>query len=108
MNSTRADFFAKIAEDPELQKQVDTIQQTSIEAAAEALSAIAREAGYSLTSADFLPDSGELAEDELAGVSGGATGDVTLYNSGGPGWQWQSTEDANGKYKWAKVPVQKK
>jgi predicted ribosomally synthesized peptide with nif11-like leader len=98
MNITRADFFSKVAETPELQQKVDAIMQPSVEAAAEALAAIAREAGYPLTAADFLPQSGELAEEDLASIAGGAVGDITLHNEGGRDWQWMHTEVAPGKW----------
>ena len=105
MTNTRADFFAKVAEDPELQKQVADISHPEVEKAAEAIAEIARNAGYSLTAADFLPADGELSEAELSGVAGGAPGDVHLYKEGGRDWQWQGTENAEGKFdKLIKVP----
>jgi len=105
MSSTRADFFAKIAEDPELQKQVADISHPEIDKAAEALATIAQQAGFSLTAADFLPADGELSEAELSGVAGGAPGDVHLYKEGGRDWQWQGIENAEGKFdKLTKVP----
>lgn len=105
MSSTRADFFAKIAADPELQKQVADISHPEVEKAAESLAAIAQQAGFALTAADFLPENGELSEAELSGVAGGAPGDVHLYKEGGRDWQWQGTENAEGKFdKLIKVP----
>lgn len=103
MNITRADFFSKVAETPELQQKVDAITQPSVEAAAEAIAAIAREAGYPLTANDFLPQPGELAEEELADVAGGVVGDTVRYAEGGKDWQWMHTEVAPGIWKMSKT-----
>lgn len=104
MNTTRDAFFQKLEENPELQKKVESIQQPSIEAAAEEIASIARDSGFDLTAQDFLPQPGELAENELAGVSGGAAGDFQIFESYNRDWKWKATENEAGKLKWEKIP----
>jgi len=62
-------FFEKVSEDADLRHKVESIQQPSVEAAAEAIAALAREHGFDLTAKDFLPS--EMSEDDLAGIAGG-------------------------------------
>jgi len=104
MNTTRDAFFQKLEENPELQKKVENIQQPSIEAAAEAIATIARGSGFDLTARDFLPQPGELAENELAEIAGGAAGDFQILESYNSKWKWKATENEAGKLKWEKIP----
>ena len=56
--------------------QVDTILQEKLKAAAnaDAVTAIAKEAGFSISADDWKNAQSELSDEELEGVAGGGTG----------------------------------
>ena len=59
--------------------QVDTILQEKLKAAAnaDAVTAIAKEAGFSISADDWKNAQSELSDEELEGVAGGVTGQST-------------------------------
>ncbi len=65
MTETMKNFLKKVSEDKALAERFSKLDKADLIAAA-------KELGFELTEADFAQPEGELSEDELAVVSGGA------------------------------------
>jgi predicted ribosomally synthesized peptide with nif11-like leader len=74
-NEAITKFTETVAADPELQKEVQSIQQAAARQTAEKLAALSVEAGTPFTAEEFLasvtPASAELSEEQLESVAGG-------------------------------------
>jgi len=64
-------FFEKAGKDDMLQSKVRAIYQESARATAEELSKLAKEVGIPITAEEFISETQEISEAELANVSGG-------------------------------------
>lgn len=79
MNETLLAFLKKVSEDAELKARVDGLQGLGPEDMAVRAAAIAQDAGFELSSEDFVTESDEsdaieLDERELSAVGGGEGG----------------------------------
>ena len=77
MNETLLAFLKRVSEDAGLKARVDELKGLSPEEMAARAAAIAHDAGFELTSEDFLAgfdesDASELDERELSAVGGGS------------------------------------
>ena len=76
--------------------KVDTSLQVKLKAAADAnaVTAIAKDAGFSISADDLKKAQSEVSEEELEGVAGGSSaqcdsqGMCTGTKCGGPYWSW--------------------
>ncbi len=80
--------------------QGDTSLQEKLKAAADnnAVAAIAKEAGFSISADDLTKAQSELSDQELEGVAGGGKRNCLLFNSFGS-WCYGMSADCDGKWK---------
>lgn len=82
MSENLKQFFNLLANNPEIKEKALACNELGKEKGLLALIELAKEQGMELSEADFVASEGELSENELDSVSGGAFGDGLITHEG--------------------------